>query len=142
MDASLKRGDATLREVKPEDLHSVWPLILEGLYKVEKHSESHWIPEDVYTAIRTGHSTLHVGYIDCVYVGFFVLTKSTAWDGSVLHIWCGYTNHPDGMELFMPKLEALAIGCRRITFWSPRKWKRRIKQYGFVEKQVEYVREL
>ncbi len=134
--------DAALREAKPEELHGIWPLILEGLYKVERHSESHWIPEDVYTAIRTGNSTLHVAYIDCVYVGFFVLTPSVMWDGKVLHIWCGYTNHPEGMEVFMPMIDKLARGYRRITFWSPRKWDRRIKKFGFVPKQVEYVKEL
>lgn len=134
--------DATLRLVRPDELHSVWPMILEGLYKVERRSESHWIPEDIYTAVRMGHSTLHLAYIDGAYVGFFVLTVSTVWDGKVLHIWCGYTNHPDGMELFMPKIDKLARGCRRITFWSPRKWERRIKNFGFVPKQVEYVKEL
>jgi hypothetical protein len=46
--------------------------------------------------------------------------------------------------MHLPDLERIArnIKAKRITFWSPRKWDRRIAKYGYRAAQTEYVKEL
>src|SRR5574341_1199872 len=137
--------DHRLIAIGQERLHAVWPTILPGLAKIHRRASDHWIPEDVYAALRTGHSTLHLAEIDGQYLGFVVLTPSSVWDGLKLHIWCAYGEiDQDVVALFLPQLEQMArsIGARRITFWSSRRWDRRIKPYGFALAQAEYVKEL
>ena len=130
--------------VHPEELHKVWDLVSEGLKKVLRHSVSRWIPEDVYHAIRSGNSVLHMVYVDG-YCGFTVSTLVNAFDGKELHFWIVYNaSKVDIIEQFMPEVERIArnAGAKRITFWSPRRWERRIKRYGFLPTQTEFVKEL
>ncbi len=137
--------DASLVHIHPVELQDSWPIVLPGLLKVQKHSASKWIPEDVYSAIKTGSSTLHLAYVNGDYTGFVILTPSLGFDGKVLHLWCAYnaTKH-DVLKTFLPELERMArsIGAKRMTFWSPRKWERKISQYGYVPSQTEFVKEL
>ena len=135
-----------LDHVSPQDLQIAWKLILPGILVVQKYSVAHWIPEDVYSAIRTGHSTLHIGDVGGDYAGFVVLTPSSAWDGKVLHMWCVYNaSKYDVLTIFENDINRIAreFGAKRITFWSHRSgWERRIAKYGFVPNQVEFVKEL
>lgn len=74
-----------------------------------------------------------------------MLTKMKMWDGPVLHMWCVYsTGEHDVLEIFRDDIDRLArsIGAKRITFWSPRRWERRIKRFGFEPTQVEFTKEL
>jgi hypothetical protein len=134
-----------LTPVHPDELQDVWDLIWPGLKKVERHSASHWIPEDVYHAIKSGASVLHLCYVDGDYCGFTVSNLVQNFDGKVLHFWIVYNDSKvDIIKTFMPDVESMAhrAGAKRITFWSPRKWERRIKAYGFVPAQTEFVKEL
>jgi hypothetical protein len=131
--------------VKPDDLQDVWPLIQPGLLKVLKHSTDNWIPEDVYHAIKSGQSVLHLVYVEGDYCGFTVSTLVTTFDGKALHFWIVYNaSKVDIIKTFMPEVERLAraAGARRVTFWSPRRWERRLKRYGFLPTQTEFVKEL
>lgn len=134
-----------LDAVLVEQLQSAWKIVLPGLLKVQKHSVSHWIPEDVYAALRTGHSTLHLAYVGEEYAGFVVLTPTTTWDGKVLHIWCAYgVNGCDVVNVFIGEIEKMArgYGAKRVTFQSPRKWDRVIMKHGYTPVQTEYAKEL
>lgn len=140
------RPRASLELIAPEDLHAIWHVIRPGLLKVQNRSnQSHWLPEDVYFACRSGASKLHVSYVDGEYSGFCVLTPVQHYDGTVLHIWCAYnaSNH-DVLTLYEEDIEqiARAIKARRITFWSSRKFERRVAKYGYHPTQTEYVKEL
>lgn len=142
----MLRPDCSLNFIPADDLQPAWTLILPGLKKIHERSASHWIPEDVYSACRTGHSHLYIGYVHGDYAGFLVLTPSQTWDAKVLHMWCVYNaSEHDVMRIFEEDLNKLgrAIGARRLTFWSTRNgWEKVAGRYGFVQTQVEYVKEL
>jgi hypothetical protein len=134
-----------LELILPDDIQPIWHLIREGLQKIHEKTKSTWIPEDVYIACRTGASKLHVSYANGDYAGFCVLTPSQHYDGTVLHVWCAYSaSGHDVVDMHAPDLERIArnIKAKRITFWSPRKWDRRIAKYGYRAAQTEYVKEL
>jgi hypothetical protein len=132
--------------IVPQDkLQEAWITVRPGLTRVRERTAPRWIEEDVYAELRAGRSTLHLGYVDGVYVGFTVLTPSQTFDGMVLHIWCAHNaSSYDVISLFTPELERLgrSIGARHLTFWSPRKWDRKIAPVGFKANQTEYVKEL
>jgi hypothetical protein len=134
-----------LTPVKPEDVQEVWHLVAQGLHKVLKHSTERWIPEDVYHAIRSGSSVLHLCYVEGEYCGFTVSTLLQQYDGKALHFWIVYNaSKVDIIGTFMPDVELIArtAGAKRVTFWSPRRWERRIKRHGFLPTQTEFVKEL
>ena len=137
-------SDGELRLIAVQDLHQYWPFIKDGLEQVRKHSAEDWIAEDVYTAIRTGGSTLHVAFVGGAYAGFCVLTALQGYSSKSLHIWCAYgVPGMSVVERFEKELVAIALraGARRITFFSPRTgWEKRLKDY--VPKQMMFEKEL
>jgi hypothetical protein len=113
-----------LISIHPAELHDVWPWVQEGLLKVKKKTQADWIPEDVYSAIRNGTSTLHLGNQD---EGFLVLTPRNDWDCKTLFIWIAY-GEGNVYEKYLPEIEQIAksINARRIRFESSRKgWGKR-----------------
>ncbi len=132
-----------LSYVKPVDLQGYWDLIKVGLEAVHKNASDGWIAEDVYHAIKAGLSTLHLVYQDQEYVGFVILTPMQGYDVKKLHIWCAYNiGEKDVLAIVIPQLEDMArsIGARKLTFASPRKWERRLKDFTpvttYYEKEV------
>jgi hypothetical protein len=133
--------------VKPEDIQEVWPPVVTGLKRIKdrRHTSEGWIPEDVYHALRSGSSVLHLCYVEGEYCGFTVSTLLQQYDGKALHFWIVYNaSKVDIIGTFMPDVELIArtAGAKRVTFWSPRRWERRIKRYGFLPTQTEFVKEL
>jgi hypothetical protein len=43
-----------LFELKQEDLHKFWPFLLRGITDIKRTLKPHWIPEDIYSALRAG----------------------------------------------------------------------------------------
>ena len=124
----MSSPDGKLTYIDPVDLHDYWPLILEGLKKVQKHSDG-WIPEDVYACLRAGTSTLHIGYEGEDYEGFVILTPMQEFDGKKLNIWIAYGTG-GVVKKYLPEIEMMArrIGAKAITLASPRKgWARMFK---------------
>ena len=137
----MSGSDGELRQVLPQDLHAYWNLIKPGLESVREHSVDGWIAEDVYSAVRTGSSTLHVAFVESHYAGFCVLTVLQGYSSKALHIWCAYgvpgMNVVKRFENELVKI-ALNAGARKLTFLSPRKgWG---KYYTAV--QTVYEKEL
>ena len=134
-------ADGELRHVPPQDLHAYWPFIKPGLEEVRSRSVDGWIAEDVYSAVRTGSSTLHVAFVDSSYAGFCVLTVMQGYSSKALHIWCAYgvkgMNVVDRFEKDLIRI-ALNAGCRKLTLLSNRKgWGRRYKAVQTVfEKEL------
>jgi hypothetical protein len=136
-----------LEYILPANLGEVWTLVSPGLDKVREHSGDVWLNEDVYMALKQGHSTLHVGYQDGRYVGFMILTPSSSFDGNVLHIWATYSEgrnfcvFTEGMETI--KDYAKNLNAKRITFMSPRKgWERHGEKLGFKPRTTQYAMEV
>lgn len=136
--------DGTLSYVAPNDLQSVWHLVSKGLHKVKEFCTESWIPEDVYHALKTGASTLHLAYRESDYVGFVVLSVLPDYDGKRVHIWCAYGEGGGCSDTFMPQVVDMAknIGAKRVTFWSPREWDHKLGKMGFAATQTEWKKEL
>lgn len=100
-------------------MHEHWPEVREGLEKVLEKCPQDWIPEDVYFALQTGSSTLHL--FD---EGFVVLTPLKDYGGMTLFVWIAYG---EIYEKHMPELEDMArqVNAKRIQFKSTRKWDKR-----------------
>ncbi len=131
-----------LQWIHPTNLGTTWDLIKPGLEKVRIVGD-HWRCEDVYLAVKTGHSNLHVGYDGEKYVGFIVTTPTESWDGMSLHIWATYSNAKDVNllinELSQVKEWAKAINAKRITFSSKRAgWLRVAQKLGFRQSVINY----
>ena len=110
--------------VAPVDLHKYWNQVRQGLEQVRRKSQADWIPEDVYSAIQSGTSTLHVAD-----EGFFVLTPRNDFNGVTLFVWIAY-GEGNVFEKYEPQLEQMArqIKARRIRFESSRRgWSKRYK---------------
>lgn len=116
-----------LRLIHPSELHSVWPIVRDGLSEVANRNHVDWIQEDVYHAIKSGGSALHLSED-----GSFLVTclNQNVYTGNrELHIWvarsCGNGDIIDeGLELL--RSMARNSGAVKITFDSPRKgWERR-----------------
>lgn len=136
-----------LKYIHPDSLHTHWEQVRPGLVKVKEHSGDTWLPEDVYMAIKSGKSTLHIGSLNEKYAGFIVLTPSSSYDGAVLHIWATYSEAKDfcvfthGIEQL--KQFATNLNAKRITFLSPRKgWERHGAKLGFMPRTVQYALEV
>jgi hypothetical protein len=136
-----------LIQVAPAELHAWWPLVRPGLERVRKKARASWLCEDIYSAVRSGGATMHVGYIDQRYAGVLVLTVNTdpfTAERSLL-IWAAYTCHPLALEHGLADLNALAAraGLRKLIFHSPRRgWSRRLAHNGFRITEMKFEREL
>jgi hypothetical protein len=108
------------------DLHKFWPWMRAGLEQlIAKHSAD-WIPEDIYTALKTnGASAFEIGERQ----GFLVARVDIRPCGPVLFVWVAYA--PDClaplMESVYADLRALAQqhGCDKIMQEGRRGWERR-----------------
>lgn len=110
--------------VSPLELHETWPLIKPGLEIVIKKSKADWIPEDVYSALQTGNSTLHLLYNVDEYEGFVVLTPTKGYAGMTLFVWCAYSpTNTDVVSRYYPDIEKIArnIFAKKVRFASTRK---------------------
>jgi hypothetical protein len=137
----------TLTQVNPAQLHSWWPLVRPGLEQVRRKAKACWLCEDIYTAVRSGGATMHVGYIDQRYAGVLVLTINTdpfTSERSLL-IWAAYTCHPLALGLGLAEVKAMAAraGLRKLVFHSPRRgWSRRLAAEGFEISEMKFERML
>lgn len=131
-----------LRWIEPKDIVFEWERVRAGLVEVKKATSDDWLPEDVYMAIKQGHSALYVGEDDGDYLGFLVVRMAPTFHGSRMEIWCAYsaTSTPL-MRKFFPEIQKLAkqFGAQAIGFSSARKeWQVAAKRLGFVTKQIHY----
>ncbi len=102
----------------------MWDLVKPGLEEVKRRSGD-WRCEDIYTAIRTGISTLHIADAD-EYEGFVVLTPLTTVSGKCLEITVGYSTSIKKVTEYIPEIErmARAIGAKAVVVSSTRNWGR------------------
>ena len=124
---------AELTYIPPAELQDVWDVVKDGVKQVGEHANDGWIAEDVYTAIRNGAATLHLGYVDDEYVGFIVFVPTQGYDAMKLMIWVCYScSGTPILEVFIEDIRkmARAIKARKITFSSERKgWERRMREF-------------
>jgi hypothetical protein len=136
-----------LTQVNPAELHTWWPLVRRGLERVRTKARASWLSEDIYSAVRTGAATMHVGYIDRQYAGVLVLTINAdpfTAERSLL-LWAVYTCHPLALGFGLAEVKAMAAraGVRKLVFHSPRRgWSRRLAAEGFEISEMKFERML
>jgi hypothetical protein len=134
-----------LTQVNPAQLHAWWPLVRPGLERVRKRAGASWLCEDIYSAVRSGGATMHVGYIDQRYAGVLVLTINAdpfTAERSLL-IWAVYTCHPLALKHGLADVKAMAerAGLHKLVFHSPRRgWSRRLAAEGFEISEMKFER--
>lgn len=130
-----------LKYSHPSNLHAAWELVKDGILTcIESDDDDVW-PEDVYACIKNGVATLHLGYVDGVYVGFSVIMQQyDPWSGEPkLHVWFAHGTMGQSKE-FIEELKKMAktINAEKITFQSPRKGFEKL-QLGFEVSQMTYT---
>lgn len=141
----MSSPDRQLIFVHPVELQAYWGYVSPKLSIVAKRSKARWIPEDVYSALKSGTATLHIGEIDSDYVGFVVLSPSMDFDGQTLTVWALYNDSTlDVIKEFESEIVGFAkkIKAKRITFTSPRGWGRRLEKYGYQETHKVFEKEV
>ena len=131
--------------VHRDDIHAYWPYVQPRLAKVKAKTKARWIPEDVYTALKAGSASLHIGEVGDAYVGLVVLQQTTDYDGKTLWVWVVYSDgNVNVIDRYEKELVGFArkIGAKRLAFSSPRNWGRRLKSYGWAESHAVYEKEV
>ena len=130
--------------VAPQEITLIWDEIVPGLRKAQRYGDR-WRPEDIYGALKSGQSTLHVWKDGLRVKAFLITTVLQDFVGTVLHVWIAYADRghaPRGaMDHGMIYLRGIAshVGAYRIQFWSPRKaWGKMAERLGFKPAQVLY----
>ena len=111
--------------IAPQDLHTVWGFVKCGLETVKRKTGEKWLPEDIYSAIKSGAAQLFT-FPD----GFTVLQNlRDEWTNEpYLFIFIMFhMKHEDISEEIHNNLRQIAhnIGAKSIVFISPRRWERR-----------------
>jgi glycine/D-amino acid oxidase-like deaminating enzyme len=120
-----------LRAIAPQQLGKVWGWVRNGLLACVAKAGGHYLPEDVYAAIKTGGAFLFAVEWRGDDVGFVVLEQQRDPDGPVLFVFAAWFEPGAGVVCeseFVMALESKAreIGARRMRMQSARKgWDRR-----------------
>jgi hypothetical protein len=127
-----------LAPVSLDKLDDVWSWVREGLWSVKEKCSEPWIPEHIYTALRSGSAFLYT----IEDAGFAVFQRHADVDGPVLFVWILHGKLAPYEKQLYTDIDELArgINARRIRWHSPRKgWAQR----GYAKmKTIIYEREL
>jgi hypothetical protein len=131
-----------------ERLRDVWPTVRFGLEKIiDRTGETSWMPEDVYSEIRAGHTKLILGIDHSEVKGFLCITPQPAYDGKEANIWAFWLDCP--LDDAMPFWGAVKdfcknqLGCRRVVMLTTRKgWEKTSRALGLSEYHVQYKLDL
>ena len=125
--------DREIVAIDPADLHAVWPDVRQSIDRLLAKAPARWLPEDVYTAIRSNTATLYVVKESDCYCGCFVLQLRAEYDGPVVFCWIAEGKFLFEWALSHVKEIAKAKGAKRIEFRSPRRgWKRYAREVETV----------
>lgn len=124
----------SMEPVQPTFLHKVWPSIREELASIG--APDYFIPEDVYTACKTGEAALFILNAHDQRIGWVVLKVI----GSDLHIWMLYSKSGyDVLDLFRKDLMKIAETAKAtmLTFGTKRRgWDKVAPRHGFTVRQT------
>lgn len=140
--------------IPAELLHDAWPKVRTGLERVALKGKENWLPEDVYTHLRTKQASLHYGFEGERRIGFFIVEpiKETFTHETLLNVWCLFACAEDGgnfAEVLRFRDEAVAeidrlaksMGIKRIRLSGRKGWARVLKEQ-FTPLRVTYERVL
>lgn len=115
--------------VKPENLRDIWFVVRAGLETILTKSPEDWIPEDVYTAIKTHDAMLFMAVEDKSLVGGAIVRPR----GKTLFAWAvwGEAGHRSEAIAGLKEI-ARNTKCSEILFETKRAgWDRVAPKLGF-----------
>lgn len=134
--------EEALREIHPQELPNVWPVVLPGVQRLLRKCPDDFTPEEVYVFLKTGRATLLL-----LTGGFVIVQVETQVNGvRTLVVW----------QLFCPgakqrraainrAIDGLArkVQCQRVQFKSPRRgWEREAIKEGYELKMIVMEKKL
>lgn len=127
-----------MREIRADQLHDYWPVVVEGLAAIKAKRHPTWIPEDVYAALKNGQAVLYM----LSESAFCVLQKTFDHDGSRLFVWAMYgpnelAERQQEIQDWL-KQKARDIGAKAVRMQSPRGW----HGAGWTQREVIYELDL
>lgn len=132
-----------LNYIHPDNLHSVWEFVEQGLDRIHDRSHDRWMNPDIYWMLKVNQYAL---YIVDDNKGFVILQQTKGWDGIEVHVFCAYIVPGENvMDAAFDEVKKLAngIGAKRVKFQSHRKgWERRAEELGYTTGYREYELEL
>lgn len=129
----------SLTYVHPDNLHSCWEFVEEGLQRIHDRARDRWLPEDVYSMLKANNAGL---YLVNEREGFAILQPIRGWDGAELFVFAAYI--VPGKDLMDEAFEEVknigrSMNAKRIKFQSKREgWKKRAAELGYEFGHVEY----
>lgn len=118
----------------PQFLHAHWPWLKDNLLRVKEHTPDSWIPEDVYSAIKTGQAQALIGYEgqdaqSAPMAAAIVRVDKDQTGAPILFVWAAWMKGGDFAEaLDYVKDCAKTAQCGKIRFESARPgWIKRAK---------------
>jgi hypothetical protein len=132
-----------LTYIHPDNLHSCWEFVKEGLARIQSRSPDRWKQEDLYAMVKNGSLNLYVGSGQ---EGFVFLQLCKGWDAQEVFIFAAYMAPGKAVrDAAAQEIKQLAVnaGARRLKFQSKRNgWLKRAIHLGFKESHIEYEMEL
>lgn len=132
-----------LQYVHPDNIHSHWDVVKEGIQRIHERAPDRWKAEDVYHMIKSNSLGLYmVNDGD----GFALLQPIRGWDGPEMYVFAAYLK--PGMDFIRDCFDevkeiAKGMGARRIKFQSKRKgWEKTAERLGYNYGHTEYEVEL
>jgi len=126
-----------LSPIAPEQLHTVWPWVREGLETIRRKRDESWLPEDVYLQLRS--KTAHLMVIEDAGFLIYQILPGDDFRG-VLHVWCVWGALKDYERQIYDELEAYArqLKVARIRAVGRKGWARRgfFSLIGYVYERV------
>lgn len=137
-----------IQPVLPTGIDIVWPLVKEGLDRIERKGMAEE-PQEVTRANLKGnpYNILFFVYDEKKYVGFFIARIIGQIHHAELCVYKAY-RIPSDVQVsneFNVQLNSIArsLKCKYITFYSTRKgWERLAEKYGFEKGWVQYTKEV
>lgn len=124
-----------LRPVPRHEIYACWDFVRTGLLRVAAKCKERYGPEDVFLALHTTETGLFLIEHETERLGFAVITTRNDPDGKALFVWIlwglGLAPHEPAIFAELEKL-AVAVGCKRIRWESPRNWSRWGKRVRYV----------
>jgi hypothetical protein len=88
--------------IAPENLRACWTRVKAGLERVLQVGSETWIPEDIYTYLRTKMAFLYLAWDGDEYRGFMVIEskRDVFTNQPFLHVWVLFGEPRSGLDHF------------------------------------------
>ena len=140
----LRGSNCRIALVSPDDVHVIWPLILEYVEEVISHSQGEVTSESFYEELTSGSMQLWVSIEGKEVLACMITQIAPYPDKRVLRIIALGGVEMDKWISFLPDIEhwAMNLGCTSLEAWGRKGWLRVLKDwkcsYHILTKDLTY----